>query len=252
LGTDICIYAERRRTDGSWEFIDTYAGYTGDELDADHPYALGRCYDMFGLLGGVRSDVEPLMYPRGVPEDATPEYREHAKHGYQHTWYTLRELWELDWNKTAAMKPVRLDAYGLDIWRRRVGGDVGPRTLLEPPYWTTEYDPSEPEQATKHLRRRKGRVYFKAFQKLCKQHGVKMGVIRVGVADRFIDEDRGLEVEETKLFHEVQHEDIAGVWTTLRWCQRYLHQAGPFYKYTLPALTLLGDIDAIRVMIFWS
>ena len=54
----------------------------------------GRNYSLFGLLAGVRSWDEPLISPRGLPDDMSDSLREIADFSYEHTghWYTLREL----------------------------------------------------------------------------------------------------------------------------------------------------------------
>ena len=72
MGTDIHLYVEVRR-DGAWHLqpmprsapLDfTHDGYEGWS---------GRNYAVFSILCGVRGALEPLVAPRGLPEDLSRE-----------------------------------------------------------------------------------------------------------------------------------------------------------------------------------
>jgi hypothetical protein len=73
----------------------------------------GRNYGLFAILAGVRNGrgfagvkigepTTPISEPRGIPEDASPAYREIAEHwgsdGHSHSWLTLAELQRYDWD----------------------------------------------------------------------------------------------------------------------------------------------------------
>jgi hypothetical protein len=64
-----------------------------------------RNYYLFSILADVRNsgDVEPIDYPRGVPEDASSGYRYSVDRwegdGHSHSYFTLAELLDVDWDK---------------------------------------------------------------------------------------------------------------------------------------------------------
>lgn len=71
-----------------------YYGY-----DAEYEPFHGRDYRLFGLLAGVRCwDVEPLVDPRGLPDDVSSVTRINADDNYSHShsWLTLAELQTVD------------------------------------------------------------------------------------------------------------------------------------------------------------
>jgi len=123
MACDIHIFAEVRK-DGRWEKVGHVfpnPNHRPDEPESDwnrsrtdQPY-LGSNYDVFAVLADVRNGYgvagvptgrgfKPIAYPRGVPADASPEYREYAaaweQTGYpchSHSWLTLRELLDYNW-----------------------------------------------------------------------------------------------------------------------------------------------------------
>jgi hypothetical protein len=68
VGTHIHLFVEYRISDGGY-FSLTRGGFI-----------LARNYDAFGALAGVRGDIQPLIAPRGFPEDASRE----AQRAYYH------------------------------------------------------------------------------------------------------------------------------------------------------------------------
>jgi hypothetical protein len=122
VSTEIYCFVEVRR-DGRWEKVGPifpnpywqadvvedgprtswYRGPLTDRLD------IARNYDLFGILAGVRNpDIEPVVrpVPRGVPEDASPEYRARLR-GWGDvcsSWVTLAELQAYDWNGPGAVR----------------------------------------------------------------------------------------------------------------------------------------------------
>jgi hypothetical protein len=62
-----------------------------------------RNYQMFALLADVRNGglIDPISEPRGIPDDASAGYLYKARQwdmdGHSHTYYTLQELLEVDW-----------------------------------------------------------------------------------------------------------------------------------------------------------
>jgi hypothetical protein len=116
MGTDIYCFVEVRR-DGHWEKIGRIfpnpSWHEGDVIEdkpqygwyhgplTDRPYKR-RNYPLFGILAGVRyDDIEPVVHPvpRGIPMDASPEYRALAiGDGHSHSWLTLAEVQAYDWD----------------------------------------------------------------------------------------------------------------------------------------------------------
>ncbi|MEF2280092.1 hypothetical protein V3W47_17505 [Deinococcus sp. YIM 134068] len=84
----------------------------------DHPARLTRNYALFAILADVRNGVADvpgstffptIAPPRGLPADVSPKIRrasrdlgdgeEDEEWGYSHSWFTLRELLEYDWER---------------------------------------------------------------------------------------------------------------------------------------------------------
>lgn len=127
MGADIHMWAEVRQSDGSWakvgpvfpnEYYDpkrpttTEDGYTWNAPTTDHPYD-SRNYRLFAILGNVRNGygfagvithkpVEPFFAERGVPQDASPEYKAEVESwdcdGHSHSYATLAELKAAPWD----------------------------------------------------------------------------------------------------------------------------------------------------------
>lgn len=76
-----------------------------NEIVTDQPYR-GRNYTLFAFLADVRNywDVEPLAQPRGIPKDISDDLKEviddWGGDGHSHSWFTLKELLDADWNQT--------------------------------------------------------------------------------------------------------------------------------------------------------
>lgn len=83
MGTDIHLHLEVQ-IDGQW-----------------HHYgapSVGRYYDLFGLMAGVRGDQEPIVQPRGLPVDASALTRLCFKRDDGHTasWLEAEEIARLE------------------------------------------------------------------------------------------------------------------------------------------------------------
>lgn len=83
----------------------------GEDGKTSEPFS-DRWYALFGLLAGIRVDIEPLAAPRGIPDDCTAQYRamldEYGGDAHTPSWLTVTELLAVD-----------LDGYmpGFGIWR---------------------------------------------------------------------------------------------------------------------------------------
>ncbi len=88
----------------TWE-VEDYGD--GDMHWSNYPNAFysGRNYHLFSRLADVRSygDGSAISEPRGVPEDASDAYlyvvNQWKGDGHSHSYFTLTELLEHDWNE---------------------------------------------------------------------------------------------------------------------------------------------------------
>lgn len=104
MGCDIHAYAEVKEK-GKW----TFSGLTPFDW---------RSYGMFGFLAGVRnySKAEPIAKGRGVPADLSPEVKESEESwdmdGHSHSWVSLKELLDFDYDKKFYDMRVMRDGNG--------------------------------------------------------------------------------------------------------------------------------------------
>jgi hypothetical protein len=123
MGCDIHIKAEVREGN-EWNIVGRVFKnlYWKEETEGDYTYYFGpltdepyegRSYNLFSILADVRNDrgfagistgegFEPIAMPRGVPDDASPEYRALVERwgidGHSHSWLTLDELKTFPWD----------------------------------------------------------------------------------------------------------------------------------------------------------
>ena len=68
-------------------------------------YYDGRNYYLFSILADVRnvSGVEPINYPKGIPDDASTGYlykcEQWDSDAHSHSYFTLDELLNVDWSQ---------------------------------------------------------------------------------------------------------------------------------------------------------
>lgn len=123
MGCDIHAWAEVRQPDGSWRvvtervFPDPYWREENAVEDGSKYYhgpttnrpISRRNYNLFAVLADVRNGrgfagiptgmgFEPISKPKGVPDDATPEYQKEVQDwgvdGHSHSWLTVAEILE--------------------------------------------------------------------------------------------------------------------------------------------------------------
>lgn len=105
MGCDIHVYLEKYASingKSTWVNVDywqknPYFGIEDNVDEYEHVSCyVGRNYDLFGILAGVRSGEDPIDEPRGLPEDVTETTRkEYEKWGigcHTPSYYTLKEL----------------------------------------------------------------------------------------------------------------------------------------------------------------
>lgn len=101
----------------------------------------GRNYNVFAILANVRNGrgtagcktgegFEPLTKKRGVPDDASPEFREMSEawgvDGHSHTWVTLAELLDTGWQLKTTMLYGIISSKEYIAWREKNAGVENP------------------------------------------------------------------------------------------------------------------------------
>lgn len=84
-----------------WVSADEWEIHDGEWSIQEKYY--NRNYYLFSLLADVRNTgEEPIDYPRGIPQDASLGYlykcNQWEGDAHSHSYYTLKELLEVDWN----------------------------------------------------------------------------------------------------------------------------------------------------------
>lgn len=98
MGCDIHTRVEvYNRETQKWEKIYMYFSdkYILGRFREVEPYN-GRCYMMFGILAGVRYMVDPIVQPRGIPNDISHgvlvDWDNESEWCHTPSWLTLAEL----------------------------------------------------------------------------------------------------------------------------------------------------------------
>ena len=87
MATDIHIHVEyqQRSKRGRLHWV-----HANEEFERD------RNYDMFGILAGLRSDIEPIFPPRGLPEDISLEteqsHKDWGEGAHTESWLNTQEF----------------------------------------------------------------------------------------------------------------------------------------------------------------
>ena len=101
MGCDITGWVEFSNT--TWRHRQVEGARWLPVLDAG--FLLGRNYDLFGSLFGVRNatDFAPVAADRGLPTDLSELTRRDAEYEayHSHTWVTWEELAAVDWDELA-------------------------------------------------------------------------------------------------------------------------------------------------------
>ncbi|WP_158679795.1 hypothetical protein [Deinococcus sp. NW-56] len=107
MGTDIYERFEIRRN-GVWELTELLPDFdpgtaTEDKFTAygNHPAFVDRNYALFSVLADVRNTfgIRPIVHPRGLPEDASPQVEAYFDGDCTVSWVTLDELQDYDWDQ---------------------------------------------------------------------------------------------------------------------------------------------------------
>lgn len=140
MGTDIHLCVERRKDDGTWERVlppedycdPSWRGSGFESKYGKHSWYSCRNYDVFTILANVRNgygfaDVDTgdgfvfISEPRGFPPDLSEEVKARVDPSeedwdadecdvwmgdHSHSWLTLKELQEFDWERTTTHRGV--------------------------------------------------------------------------------------------------------------------------------------------------
>lgn len=135
MGCDIHAYVEFKGpyADGHepWELANRPIK---DKYGVSDYYAYsGRNYALFAILANIRNyskSFNPISPPKGLPINRSDTVRRISEEwrldGHSHSYFTLRELLEYDWDQTIIESGV-VDAEVYDEWKE--SGNAYPRTL---------------------------------------------------------------------------------------------------------------------------
>lgn len=88
-----------------WDIVLPSANFSlWTSIDDSMCWDIGRNYDLFGRLAGVRNRfVAPISPPRGVPGDLSStvqqDFDNQAEWAHSHSWFLLSELDRYAWNE---------------------------------------------------------------------------------------------------------------------------------------------------------
>lgn len=113
MGCDIHLYVEKKNSQGQWEILRDVK----DEKELYQPYH-SRNYDLFAILAGVRGYLNYIEPPKGVPDNASPEYKKMVEDwdcdGHSHSYFTVRELLDYDWTQIATHQGY----IEIEVWQK--------------------------------------------------------------------------------------------------------------------------------------
>lgn len=134
MGCDIHLYVEEFRN-GAWVSVDKWAldKYGSGRMTVNYDDRLydDRNYNLFAILADVRNwrgfagvktgqGFNPIAPQRGLPSDCSAQVAAESENygcdGHSHSWLTVREILDFDWNqKTLLCGWVQYD--GFRDWR---------------------------------------------------------------------------------------------------------------------------------------
>lgn len=231
MGCDIHMAVEVLK-DGIWTAhgAKTETAYGDPYLSWDEPNT-GRSYDLFAILANVRNGhgfagiktgegFNPISEPRGIPSDASPEYREWAGEmggdGHSHSYFTVAELLAYDWTQTTGHQGyVNLKGFAETLARGKPSswsGDISGGGIVKLPF-----------------------------------EGVKAAWERVKREDRYPWQ----EPQQARLAHALGH-PADRIHTLVHWTEPYYVSVSGFLSETLPVLWRLGDPASVRICFFFD
>ncbi len=112
MGTDIHLFVEKKENN-KWIYVGKHD--------------IARNYPLFAILANVRNGIrsgkfEPISYPRGLPNNVSPEVRKRADNWilefHSHSWFLLKELNHFDWDGKKVKFKAYVNKIGYDKWKK--------------------------------------------------------------------------------------------------------------------------------------
>lgn len=249
MGCDIHLYVERRQPDGTWASADNWLFVEEEDDDGnlvqhrtlwtwregrehDHSFYNKRFYALFEILAGVRAyeGFVQLDAPRGVPDDASPEYLEMVRKwnldGHSHSYCTVQELLDYDWTQT-----LRREGY-LDLfdWADAKLNNNTPKSWCRSAGGGTIYTVTAAE--------------INAAWREVEKHGFSLWDLK--------DRDRETLKRLVETLNRRNRKPKGSPFVSYTWEQPYYECVGPFWAKTMPCLLALGNPKDTRVVFFFD
>lgn len=202
------------------------SGYIWNDPKTDEIWE-GRNYNLFAMLANVRNGrgfagcktgegFNPISMPKGIPEDASAEYKKMAKEwdgdGHSHSYLTLKELLEYDWEQVSTL-------YGV----------VSP---MEYAYFKKHGHPNSWCGAV---------------------GGGSVKMITNEQMDLIVKSGMARAIEKAfKLNHSIAWGLAGQFYTEVSWNRTYKQCAGYFYTKTIPQMKKLGKPEDVRLVFFFD
>lgn len=230
MGCDIHFYVEKK-IDGVWQMQGKLVDDDGWKHVNGPSFYDVRNYNLFAILADVRNGrgfagiktgegFNPISDPRGVPEDASDEYKQLVDcwgvDGHSHSHHTLRQLLDYDWTQTTGLQGWCSMAEYLP-WAARGGKFTVPESYC-------------------------GGISGPEIEHLSDDQAASL-----------VEQYRALTWDERKTFIEqLGHSKYA----LAKWQEHYHQAAGSFWTNTIPQLLKLSGgtagIDDVRCVFFFD
>lgn len=94
-----------------------------NQITTDEPWQ-GRNYSLFAFLADVRNnhELKPLSQPRGLPKDVSDDVKKESDEwgvdGHSHSYFTLQELLDVDWDFTVIPQSGFVDPKNYKLFKK--------------------------------------------------------------------------------------------------------------------------------------
>jgi hypothetical protein len=226
-------------------------GYEWNPEFTDQPYQ-SRNYDLFAILANVRNGsgfagcdtgdgFKPIAMPRGIPRDVSVEARieleKYGVDGHSHSYFTLAELLDYDWEGQKTKHRGWVDPWNFEIWRKKgkpqtwSGGVEGnsinhvsntqmARMIAE---GNIQWIGPEPDEDSW-----KDREYTTELQRTMGNWPLPEGSVGAAIRDK------------------------QSYYTLVEWEESYANSAKKFLDSTIPKLKSLGKPENVRIVFFFD
>jgi len=267
MGCDIHLSVERKNpTTGNWDFVSPEGLAPQDDWDRKRGFwdwCGGRNYGLFSILANVRNGFgfagvdtgdgyNPIANPKGIPEDASPEYLAQVKRwegdGHSHSFFTVRELLDYDWNQTTRRRGL-IDPLEFAFMLQR--------DVCKPFSWCGGSNAAilTFEEMEKYITSTKFIQFLEA--EVTRWAETSKDPKRAEYLDydleRFARLSALLEVQRLSHTPQVDHRfHKDNYMAKYEWDETYADVASQFLANTLPALEKLGDPENVRIVFYFD